>query len=306
MKRSLGLICGTIAVVSLLAVSMPAFAGSPGAKEGGGGAQIEAAFRLRGYSMIADIADNPRANLMCPATLLRHALDHSTIKIVDQLVNPYTGKPVSPMLDAWTIPGYIQLKQSSWEFLVSPFAPPYVHGRSVNMLILHELYRATGRCNDNNFRISERVIPLITNGGDISTYSESFTFKYLYCRTYSTGPHFYSLYPNRQAGNCDNGSLAVCNKPINILKANGSIVCLDGGDRHFYLYKSTKISEVEKASAGWSHNLPSFRFHIDGTSPDEVFLATQKYQSLLPFVSPQHPLLVVHDIRNDIWSIQLQ
>jgi hypothetical protein len=159
-----------LGLAGLVLTTSPAFA----VKEGGGGAQIESAFRLRGTELIAAIAQSPEADKLCSATVMKTGLDGSKIRVVDRLINPVTGKPiVGQDLDAWTTPGDMQLLLSSWDQF---FDVDVSHtGKSVDTLILHEIYRTTVLCNDNNFKISENILKLLNLS---NKYSKTYTFSY--------------------------------------------------------------------------------------------------------------------------------
>lgn len=149
MKWALGLsaILGSVAPICFAA----------GNEGSGGGAQIESAFRIRAYELISRIAATPAADALCPASTMQDALEGTKIRVVDQLVDPQTHQPITNQkLDAWTTSGEMQLKQASWARFLN--FPILVSGKSVDVLILHEVYRATaGKCDDNNFKISDKI-----------------------------------------------------------------------------------------------------------------------------------------------------
>lgn len=130
------------------------FAGADGS---GGGAQIAAAFRLRAEGLLMRIEATPAANALCSAELARKALGSTAVRVVDRLIDPTTHKPITDQkLDAWTVPGDIQLRFHSWDWLFNPYSGTDV--TATDVLILHEVYRATaGECIDDNFEISQRI-----------------------------------------------------------------------------------------------------------------------------------------------------
>lgn len=135
-----------------------------GSEGGGGGSRIESAFRVAALSLINEIAANAYANDLCPADLLRSRLNSARILVVGGLVDPHTGHSVETgidlntggqwrrHLDAWTVPGLIQLKASSWQM---DLRPPRT--QELETLILHEIYRLTDSCNDDTGALSVEV-----------------------------------------------------------------------------------------------------------------------------------------------------
>ena len=145
-----------IAIVSAC-LGMPSFAQS-GAS--GGGAEIESAFRLRGTELIRAITGNPVAEAKCSTQVMQASLEKSKIRIVDVLVNTDTGLKITHQkLDAWTKVGDIQLLSESWEKFFTERR--LQNGKSVDALILHEIYRSTGICDDESFKISANVMQLL-------------------------------------------------------------------------------------------------------------------------------------------------
>lgn len=155
--QRLSRILGVLAL-ALLANSSPALAGGA---DGGGGAQIESAFRLRAYDLISRVGATPTANAVCAASVMQDALDHTRIRVVRQLINPGTHKPITDRdLDAWTVQGDMQLLHS-WARYLNDTATP-ASGQSIDVLILHEVYRATGGlCDDEYFKISQHIPELL-------------------------------------------------------------------------------------------------------------------------------------------------
>ena len=81
---------------------------------GGGGAQIESAFRLRAGELIQKITKQSQANSICSADLLEKTLSSTKVRVVPHLVDPYTKKAITGQkLDAWTVPGDIQLLENT-------------------------------------------------------------------------------------------------------------------------------------------------------------------------------------------------
>jgi hypothetical protein len=144
----------------IILTSLNTMALTGGGDGSGGGGRIEALFRSRAYSMISKIAKTPEADSLCPAAIIRSSFEKTKIRIVTQLTNPATGKPIDEVgLDAWTVPGDMQLLGSSWS---ANFAGAYYTDSGITTLILHEIYRSTGGiCDDENFKISAAVADLI-------------------------------------------------------------------------------------------------------------------------------------------------
>jgi hypothetical protein len=128
----------------------------------GGGAQIEAAFRLRAIELIQSVANSSEADRICPAETMSKGIQATKIAIVDELVDPDTGKPLNGRnLDAWASPGLLQLLRNTWAAYLDPFKNG--SPKSVDALVLHEVYRTTGgRCSDDDFLISSRVMGLLS------------------------------------------------------------------------------------------------------------------------------------------------
>lgn len=170
MKFELKNITGLMALLLVV----PALSHARGGDGSGGGAQIESAFRTRAAGLIDRISRSSAADALCSANTLQATLDSARIDIVDQLIDPQTHRQVTrPNLDAWTTPGYIQLLKGPWTHYVDPAA--IVTGRSVDVLILHELFRATGgACLDDNFVNTDRIFPLLAQLQ--AKYSKTFQF----------------------------------------------------------------------------------------------------------------------------------
>ncbi len=142
----------------------------------GGGAQLESAFRLRGIELISSVANSPAANNQCSYTVMKIGLESTKIRVVDTLIDPSTHFPITNQnLDAWTSPGDMQLLERSWRLFLNSSYVPAPMGKSVDTLILHEIYRSTGVCDDENFKISDSVLELIRTSVKLS---KEFDFKY--------------------------------------------------------------------------------------------------------------------------------
>jgi len=129
-----------------------------GHDQGGGGSRVESAFRLSAADLIKAISNNKRAQSFCPADLLTKSLNGAKILVVDTLTDLNTGKTVDTQLDAWSRLGSIQLRKAAWEkYLTSENRLD----NSVSALVLHELYRSTGACDDDNGSLSTTVVKLL-------------------------------------------------------------------------------------------------------------------------------------------------
>lgn len=116
-----------------------------GNSSGGGGSELEAKFRIDLVGeLITKVRKHKSANLLCSADLLQETMNSTQVRFVDRLVDPTTHQPLMDQkLDAYTVPGDIQLLLSSWtQFLTSGYRSS---SRPVQALALHEVYRATGR-----------------------------------------------------------------------------------------------------------------------------------------------------------------
>jgi hypothetical protein len=129
-----------------------------GHDQGGGGSRVESAFRLSATDLIKAVGNNKWAQSFCPADLMTKSLNGAKVLVVDTLTDLNTGKPVDTQLDAWTRPGTIQLRKAAWEkYLTSGDRLD----KSVSALVLHELYRSTGACDDDNGSLSTTVVKLL-------------------------------------------------------------------------------------------------------------------------------------------------
>lgn len=141
-------------------------ASANGVGAGGGGSRISTGFRLNADDLISEISENAAANRLCPSATMKKALDRSKIDVVDVLIDLNTGKPVTNIrLDAWSRPGNVELRRTSWSGALQE------DGRldpGVNPLILHELYRTTGTCDDDTGALSSRVATLLKRPSDVT------------------------------------------------------------------------------------------------------------------------------------------
>jgi hypothetical protein len=299
----------TLTTAFFYGVFMSATATAAG-QNGGGGAQIDAAFRTTGYSLIARIGANPAANAYCDATTLQSALDKSNVRIVDRLVNPKTNEPITENLDAWTIPGDIQLLKSSWSGFVGPNSLIGEARRSIGALIIHEIYRATGVCNDDRFRITDRIFQLI-NGGELvhKNFSEGFTFKVAYYTVdfAKDGDSYYHAHyascPLDHRGGV--GGILLCDR---VAVAGGEATCLYVGfNSEADLYKNLKFTAVDVGLSGLSSCL-QIEDRLNDRNSDESFLFSfgPDIDNQIQFISAEHPFVFVHDIRAGKWSGSMQ
>lgn len=155
-KRAL--LVGLIGLYSFSAAKVFAIDGTAGS---GGGSYIESVFRIKALELVRKIKKSPEANSLCAADLAQTTLESTEIRVVDKLKNLSTGELIdNAIFDAWTQNQVIQLKQEAWEKLF--FNPADgLRGRALNTLILHEVFRATGSCNDEAFVLSDRATKII-------------------------------------------------------------------------------------------------------------------------------------------------
>lgn len=135
-------------------------------REGGGGSRIETAFRLRAYEIIQRIEKQELANKMCSAERLRTSLDKTRIRLRSKLKDPKGNCSSQELLEACTYKHDMQLLEVKWATHLSPAATPEMR-EIVDALILHELYRATGTCNDDNYILTTKAFPLLKNDGAV-------------------------------------------------------------------------------------------------------------------------------------------
>lgn len=206
-----------MAIVIIL-LSPTAFSG--GVEGGGGGSRLASAFRLTAFELIHRIAKVPEAEALCASTQMEDGLNHSKIQVVDTLVDLNTGLPVEDQhLDAWTKPGYIQLRLGAWWRYLSI---DYRLDPGVNALVLHEVYRTTTTCNDDNGQLSSKVIQLFsqpTTSHSGTKYSKLFSFKYpvdIKVMSYKNPDDSYQTFAV--------GALA-CEEPFDIEKPTAGIKC---------------------------------------------------------------------------------
>ncbi len=141
---------------------------SYGSQGRGGGSRVAGAFRLRAYEIIKRISLNPNAEMLCASSVMIQALGNSEVRVVPDLIDlvtklsvndPRLKKP-SEFLDAWSMPGDIQLL-NTWKDFVD--AEKSKEGDSVDLLVLHEIYRSTGNvCLDERNLRSTQVISLLS------------------------------------------------------------------------------------------------------------------------------------------------
>jgi hypothetical protein len=140
--------------VLCLSISSIAYGHTLGPSNGGGGTEVESAFRLRANGLIDLIETVSAANSICSAKKLRETLKATNIVVADRLI--YRGRSRADF-DAFTSPLKIQLLKSSWSRFLNP-QTEREEGHSIDQLILHEVLRSTGRsCPDDRFARSERI-----------------------------------------------------------------------------------------------------------------------------------------------------
>ena len=159
----------TTILMSISLTAMPGFAiAEVGGSNGGGGAQIESAFRLRANELIAKVAANPTANALCTATAMKEALLNTTIRVTKEIDDPRGRCKADQLFDACSYPGDMQLKHDSWlRFFDETKTRP--EDRSVEALILHEVYRVTRDCNDEGFRLTDEALKALRATGAIDS-----------------------------------------------------------------------------------------------------------------------------------------
>lgn len=268
---------------------------------------------------MSKVAASPDADQLCSADLMRTSLQATKIRVVDELIDSNTGKaPADPNLDAWTIPGDMQLLKASWDEF---FQHPKVQlGRDLDVLILHEIYRTTKTCNDEKFAISEKIPPLF-----LLPSSSARIFRL----THKVSPDDFTVYAYKgKYTPLDGGDLfyssdfAICNlsisdkrnigKPITclVLANNDSPLNLDNVSiavgtslvkGKLARYRKTIAKEnatFEDIDVTALENIPqppgdSFRFQRD------------TLKNLLTQVTDDHPLYLVYDSESDSWSYGL-
>lgn len=164
-------------LAALLAHAPLARAADPGVGAGGGGAQIESAYRLRAYDLINKIGNVPAADSLCSSDVMLSALESTKIRVVDQLIDLDTNLRIKDQkLDAWTTSHLsdMQLLGNKWDSFLNGNVTKF-NGRSIDVLALHEVYRATRTCNDEGFAISDKIPGLLKMP---TKYSRIFKFTY--------------------------------------------------------------------------------------------------------------------------------
>lgn len=129
-------------------------------REGGGGSQIETVFRLRAVGIIDRIKGQQDADKLCSAKTLRAALDKTKVRLREKIIDKRGNCSKQELLEACTYKHDIQLLEVKWATHLSPAATPETR-ESVDAFILHELYRATGSCNDDNYVLTMQAVPLL-------------------------------------------------------------------------------------------------------------------------------------------------
>lgn len=271
-----------ISLSLLLAFAIPFQARAVG-RESGGGAQIEGAFRMRAYELINSISDSPRADALCPADRMRTSLRATKIRVVDELIDPASGKSLATEnLDAWTIPGDMQLLKDSWSKFLDPASSQV--GKSVDVLILHETYRSTaGRCDDEGFKISDHILSLFALP---TKYSQVFAL------TGSQSPDFsnHNTYRNHYTY-CNSepvqGAQIICAVlyPMGAYQAQNEFHLLQG--------------DVSGFGSGGN---PLVREHLAIAMRPLTPSEFQQLLNLLAFASPTNPFYSVFDMQSGNWS----
>ncbi|MGZ6468719.1 MAG: hypothetical protein ACXWQJ_15575 [Bdellovibrionota bacterium] len=306
-------------LTAFVCASPIASASAEGPSGSGGGALIEAAFRLRAGQLIAKIATSPEANQLCSADLMAGSFQKTKIRVVDELIDPSTGKaPVDTNLDAWTIPGDMQLKKEWQEFFRHSEAR---EGRSLDILILHEIYRTTKTCNDDQFAISEKIPPLFALPSSSTQ---------VYRLTTKISPDNFTIYAYKKKSSALDGGdsyyssdFAVCNLSISDKKNIGkTITCLvlaNNNDTHnmdnisFAVGTSLvqgKLTRYRKTIAKENYKLEdidvSFQENIPQPPGDSFrYSGRETLMNMLTQVSAEHPLYLVYDTESDAWSYGL-
>lgn len=271
-----------ISLSLLLAFAIPFQARAVG-RESGGGAQIEGAFRMRAYELINSISDSPRADAICPADLMRTSLRATKVRVVDELMDPSTGKSLtSKNLDAWTVPGDMQLLKDSWSRFLDPASSQV--GKSVDVLILHETYRSTaGRCDDEGFKISDHILSLFALP---TKYSQVFAL------TGNQNPDFsnHNTYRNHYT---------YCNSaPVQ----GAQIICAVLYPSSAYQLQNEFHLVQGDVSGFGSGGSPLVREHLSIAMRPLTPAEFQQLLNLLAFVSPTNPFYTVFDMQSGNWS----
>lgn len=270
-----------ISLTILLAATLPLQANA--GRESGGGAQIEGAFRMRAYELINSISLSPAANSLCPADLMRSSLRATKIRVVDELIDPSSGKTLSSEnLDAWTVPGDMQLLKSSWTKFLDPASPQI--GKSVDVLILHETYRSTaGSCDDEGFKISDHILPLFALP---TKYSQVFAL------TGRQEPEFSNH-------NTYRSHFTYCNSaPVQESQIICTILYPVGAYQSQYEFHLIQ-GDVKGVGSGGN---PLIREHLSIAMRPLTAAEFQQLLNLLAFATDSNPFYAVFDIQSGGWS----
>ena len=309
----------------LILMAFPAFVlAQEGPNVGGGGGHLDADFRLRAQNLIAMIARIPDANSLCSASTMDKEFGNTVTRIVDKLIDPVTQltpqeiDPNNSDLDAWTVPGDLQLQKpglmqllkSSWTGL---FDPKVKHaGRAVDVLILHEIYRSTKNCNDDKYKISDKIFLLLSHP---SIYSKVFAFT----EESAAGRRLYvSIFKrnakSKRAEDAESGEVqkSVCSLKPASNNVGKSIACLFvREDNSLFLVQGRLARYLFVHTAG----------HRGGDAWDEDDIDIEQTESLpqplsgelfgrdlqiilnmFKTISPEQPLYLVFDGESGTWS----
>ncbi len=151
------IVLGLLNPLSLFAQSQRA------GNDGGGGHVIRNAFRLRAAELILMVQTTPEADAICSSDIMKTAYDSHQVKIVSILKDLKTGQPIADqLLQAYTQAGVIQLLEAPWQKQLIDTPKSGEDLTASDALILHELYRATGKfCPDEKEARSTSVIQIL-------------------------------------------------------------------------------------------------------------------------------------------------
>ncbi len=268
----------SLSILLIAALPFQAHAG----RESGGGAQIEGAFRMRAYELINSISVSPKADTLCPADLMRSSLRATKVRVVDELIDPSNGKSLADQnLDAWTVPGDMQLLKPSWAKFLDPANAQT--GKSVDVLILHETYRSTGgTCDDEGFKISDHILPLFTQP---TKYSQLFAL---------TGPQD----PEFSNHNTYRNHFTYCNAdPVEGAQIICAILYPIGASQPQY-----EFHLVQGSVGAGRHGSKIVWEHLSIAMRPLTAAEFQQLLNLLAFASPTNPFYAVFDIQFGGWS----
>ena len=255
-----------------------------GGNTSGGGNRIESSFRLKSLELIYRVSIVPAAEKICGSPILSNALSSAKLRVVPALLNPQTGEPIREELDAWSIPGDIQLLNKSWE----KFLPldKTASDRSVDKLVLHELLRATGDvCGDDNFEKSSQIFALI------EASPTRFSVVYELSQTFD------DVENSRESSTGSEGDLWIRDGKMACTKKKGA-----SGNTCFFIniFSETKAAVV-------SGKVKGDTFHLDKYAKAAQTRRLTKGEAaqiltLMSYASEQRPLYVVIDLQTGIWS----